>query len=99
VLRGRDTNFRARAWDAENEWHFRSERDDKLPGPGAGFLGKQPVWATHPDNNPHLRQRLMPPTDQAVAALLADLAQYGSIPDTIPRFNTKSIFHKDLRWR
>src|SRR5205823_14892061 len=42
-----------------------------------------PVWDTHQNNFPHLRKRLMPPTDQAFAALLADLAQRGLLDDTL----------------
>jgi uncharacterized protein (DUF1501 family) len=41
------------------------------------------VWDTHQNNYPHLRQRLMPPTDQAVATLLSDLSQRGLLDETL----------------
>jgi hypothetical protein len=51
-------------------WHYEGPDDS-------------PVWDTHQNNYPHLRQRLMPPTDQAVAALLADLSQRGLLDETL----------------
>jgi hypothetical protein len=40
-------------------WHYEGPDDS-------------PVWDTHWNNYPHLRNRLMPPTDQAFAALLEE---------------------------
>ncbi len=51
-------------------WHYEGPDDS-------------PVWDTHQNNYPHLRQRLMPPTDQALAALLADLDQRGLLDETL----------------
>jgi hypothetical protein len=42
-----------------------------------------PVWDTHRNTFPHLRRRLMPPTDAAFAAVLADLDQRGMLEDTL----------------
>src|SRR5262249_17910787 len=42
-----------------------------------------PVWDTHQNNFPHLRKRLMPPTDQAFSALLDDLSDRGLLSDTV----------------
>ena len=51
-------------------WHYEGPDDS-------------PVWDTHWNNFPHLRQRLAPPTDQAAAALLADLHQRGLLDETL----------------
>jgi hypothetical protein len=51
-------------------WHYEGPDDS-------------PVWDTHWNNFPHLRQRLMPPTDSAFAALLSDLQQRGLLEDTL----------------
>src|SRR5262249_10985166 len=51
-------------------WHYEGPDDS-------------PVWDTHQNNFPHLRRRLMPPTDQAFSALLEDLAQRGLLDDTL----------------
>jgi hypothetical protein len=51
-------------------WHYEGPDDS-------------PVWDTHQNNFPHLRQRLMPPTDAAFAALLDDLDQRGLLTDTV----------------
>ncbi len=51
-------------------WHYEGPDDS-------------PVWDTHQNNYRHLRNRLMPPTDQAFATLLADLAQRGLLDDTL----------------
>src|SRR5205807_4120336 len=51
-------------------WHYEGPADS-------------PVWDTHQNNFPHLRQRLMPPTDQAFASLLDDLASRGLLEDTL----------------
>jgi uncharacterized protein (DUF1501 family) len=41
------------------------------------------VWDTHENNFRHLRTRLMPPTDKALAFLFADLADRGLLSDTL----------------
>lgn len=51
-------------------WHYEGPDDS-------------PVWDTHENNFPHLRQRLMPPTDAALSALLGDLHQRGMLEDTL----------------
>lgn len=51
-------------------WHYEGPKDS-------------PVWDTHGDNFPHLRKRLAPPTDRAVAALIADLDARGMLADTL----------------
>jgi uncharacterized protein (DUF1501 family) len=45
----------------------------------SGFNGKTPqdAWDTHKDNFRQLRDKLLPPLDRAVSALLDDLAQRG----------------------
>ena len=67
-------------------WHYEGPDDS-------------PVWDTHENNFPHLRKRLMPPTDQAVAAVFDDLSVRGLLDDTLvivmgefgrtPRINKK----------
>jgi hypothetical protein len=51
-------------------WHYEGPDDS-------------PVWDTHWNNFPHLRNRLVPPTDQALSALLDDLAARGMLDDTL----------------
>lgn len=51
-------------------WHYEGPDDS-------------PVWDTHWNNFQHLRERLAPPTDQAVAALIADLSARGLLDDTL----------------
>jgi hypothetical protein len=51
-------------------WHYEGPEDS-------------PVWDTHQNNFPHLRRRLMPPTDHALAALLGDLGQRGLLDETL----------------
>ncbi len=51
-------------------WHYEGPDDS-------------PVWDTHWNNFPHLRQRLMPPTDQAFSALLDDLSSRRMLDDTL----------------
>lgn len=51
-------------------WHYEGPDDS-------------PVWDTHENNFRHLRTRLIPPTDRAVACLLADLADRGLLADTL----------------
>ena len=43
----------------------------------------QNFWDTHGDNFNQLKNRLMPPADQAFAALLDDLAERGRLDDTL----------------
>ena len=40
-------------------------------------------WDTHADNDRHLRERLVPPLDQSLSALLQDLDQRGLLETTI----------------
>ncbi len=68
-------------------WHYEGPDDS-------------PVWDTHENNFRHMRERLMPPTDKAVAFLLEDLAARGLLDDTLvvvmgefgrsPRVNKKA---------
>jgi arylsulfatase A-like enzyme len=51
-------------------WHYEGPEDS-------------PVWDTHQNNFPHLRDRLAPPTDRAVSALLDDVAARGLLDDTL----------------
>ncbi len=51
-------------------WHYEGPDDS-------------PVWDTHQNNFTHLRNRLVPPTDHALAALLDDLAQRGLLDETL----------------
>jgi hypothetical protein len=51
-------------------WHYEGPKDS-------------PVWDTHGNNFPHLRNRLAPPTDAALAALLDDLTGRGLLSDTL----------------
>ena len=51
-------------------WHYEGPEDS-------------PVWDTHWNNYPHLRKRLMPPTDVAVSAVLDDLDARGLLADTL----------------
>jgi hypothetical protein len=51
-------------------WHYEGPEDS-------------PVWDTHWNNFEHCRQRLIPPTDQALSALLDDLASRGLLDDTL----------------
>jgi hypothetical protein len=51
-------------------WHYEGPDDS-------------PVWDTHQNNFPHLRNRLMPPTDAALSALLGDLHQRGMLDETL----------------
>lgn len=68
-------------------WHYEGPDDS-------------PVWDTHENNFAHMRNRLGPPTDEAVATLLQDLASRGLLDDTLvvvmgefgrsPRVNSKA---------
>lgn len=51
-------------------WHYEGPQDS-------------PVWDTHQNNFRHLRERLVPPTDQALATLVGDLDQRGMLDDTL----------------
>ncbi len=51
-------------------WHYEGPKDS-------------PVWDTHQNNFPQLRERLAPPTDQALASLLDDLSRRGMLGDTL----------------
>jgi hypothetical protein len=46
-------------------------------------LGNNETWDTHGNAFPHLKDRLLPPTDQALAALLGDLEQSGQLDETL----------------
>jgi uncharacterized protein (DUF1501 family) len=46
-------------------------------------LGNNETWDTHGNAFPHLKDRLYPPTDRAVAALLDDLADRGLLDSTL----------------
>jgi hypothetical protein len=51
-------------------WHYEGPDDS-------------PVWDTHWNNFPHLRDRLAPPADQAIARLIEDLANRSLLDDTL----------------
>lgn len=51
-------------------WHYEGPEDS-------------PVWDTHGNNFPHLRNRLAPPTDLAMSALLDDLSERGMLDDSL----------------
>jgi hypothetical protein len=51
-------------------WHYEGPDDS-------------PVWDTHWNNSPHLRQRLAAPADRAISAVLADLDERGLLHDTL----------------
>jgi hypothetical protein len=46
-------------------------------------LGNNETWDTHGEAFPHLRDKLFPPTDQSVAALLDDLHDRGLLESTL----------------
>lgn len=46
-------------------------------------LGNNETWDTHGNAFPHLKNKLFPPTDRAVAALLDDLHDSGRLADTL----------------
>ena len=46
-------------------------------------LGNNESWDTHGEAFPHLKEKLLPPTDRAVAALLDDLAESGLLDSTL----------------
>jgi hypothetical protein len=51
-------------------WHYEGPDDS-------------PVWDTHENNFAHLRRRLAPPADQALAAVFEDLASRGLLDETL----------------
>lgn len=46
-------------------------------------LGNDESWDTHGNAFPHLKDKLLPPTDRAVSALLDDLQASGELDDTL----------------
>ena len=46
-------------------------------------LGNNETWDTHGNAFPHLKDKLFPPTDQALSALLDDLHENGLLDDTL----------------
>ena len=46
-------------------------------------LGSDETWDTHGNAFPHLKDKLFPPTDRAVSALLDDLDESGLLQDTL----------------
>ncbi|MBL8820610.1 MAG: DUF1501 domain-containing protein [Planctomyces sp.] len=46
-------------------------------------LGNDETWDTHGNAFPHLRDRLYPPTDRALSALLDDLSESGLLDQTL----------------
>ncbi|KAA0136982.1 DUF1501 domain-containing protein [Gimesia chilikensis] len=46
-------------------------------------LGNNESWDTHGNIFPHLKDKLLPPTDRAVSALLDDLHESGQLKDTL----------------
>jgi len=46
-------------------------------------LGNNETWDTHGNAFPHLKEKLLPPTDKAVTALLSDLEQRGLLERTL----------------
>jgi len=46
-------------------------------------LGNNETWDTHGEAFPHLKEKLLPPTDRAVSALLDDLAASGLLESTL----------------
>ena len=46
-------------------------------------LGNNESWDTHGEAFPHLKNKLLPPTDKAVAALIDDLAESGLLDSTL----------------
>jgi uncharacterized protein (DUF1501 family) len=67
-------------------------------------LGNNETWDTHGNAFPHLKDKLLPPTDRAVSALLDDLDQRGLLGETLvvmagefgrtPRVSTLAQFYK-----
>lgn len=67
-------------------------------------LGNNETWDTHGNAFPHLKEKLLPPTDRAITALLEDLADRGLLDSTLivtagefgrtPKLSTLSQFYK-----
>jgi hypothetical protein len=67
-------------------------------------LGNNETWDNHGNIFPHLKDKLLPPTDQAVSALLDDLSESGELDSTLivmagefgrtPRISTLPQFYK-----
>ena len=67
-------------------------------------LGNNETWDTHGNAFPHLKDKLLPPTDKAVCALLTDLEQRGLLASTLvvmagefgrtPRLSTLKTHYK-----
>jgi len=67
-------------------------------------LGNNETWDTHGNAFPHLKDRLLPPTDRAVSALLDDLHESGLLDSTLivmagefgrtPRISSLPQFYK-----
>jgi len=67
-------------------------------------LGNNETWDTHGNAFPHLKDKLLPPTDKSLCALLDDLEDRGLLHDTLivmggefgrtPRLSTLSQFYK-----
>lgn len=51
-------------------WHYEGPKDS-------------PCWDTHAKNFPHMRDRLAPPADRALSALLSDLSGRGLLDETL----------------
>ena len=46
-------------------------------------LGNNESWDTHGNAFPHLKEKLLPPTDQSLTALIVDLEQRGLLDSTL----------------
>jgi hypothetical protein len=46
-------------------------------------LGNNETWDTHGEAFPHLKEKLLPPTDKAISALLDDLHASGQLAETL----------------
>jgi hypothetical protein len=67
-------------------------------------LGNNETWDTHGNAFPHLKDKLLPPTDKSLCALIGDLADRGLLNDTLivmagefgrtPRLSTLTQFYK-----
>jgi hypothetical protein len=67
-------------------------------------LGNNETWDTHGNAFPHLKDKLLPPTDQALSALLDDLSDSGLLDNTLvvvasefgrtPKISTLPAFYK-----
>jgi uncharacterized protein (DUF1501 family) len=68
-------------------------------------LGNNETWDTHGFMFPHLKDKLFPPTDRAISALLDDLQENGLLDDTLivmagefgrtPRITTLPKFYRE----